>query len=265
MKRFQGALLLFIILLTNGHAGWVLTVKHYHSDTEAETNKVVYFQENRIKLVEEDLTTIFDLNQNIIAFLKPQIQMFWKGSLENYRKEVQETLELMINIEVEKLPEEQQEEARKMFETMMRIMESPDTSSSIDIFIRETGEKENILGYDTYKYQVFINGVITEDLWIPRDLDVSDDLDLGKYLLLLSELSPCFDNELFHQTTEEYNRIIEGKYIFRTKEYNVGYQTVSEVVEIQKKQLNESEFLPPPGYKPVTLSELGIINTADEE
>jgi len=265
LKRFQVILLLFTLLVINGYAGWVLTVRQSHSDSDAATSKVIYFQENKIKLVESDLTTIFDINQQIITFLKPQIQLYWRGTLEDYRIEVNETLELMINIEVEKLPVDQQEEARRMFETMMRIMESPDTSSSIDIYVRETGENENILGYETQKYQVFLNGVIIEDLWIPQELDVSDDLDLEKYLLLMSQLSTGFEYDLYYQATAEYSHIIKDKYILRSKEYRIGYQTVCEVIEIREESLNELNFLPPPDYKSVTLSELGIINTGDEE
>lgn len=265
MKRIQIILLVLFILILPGRAGWVLKVKQYHSDTEEEISKEVYFQENVIKIVEADLTTIYDLNQNVLTFLKPQIQMYWKGNLGEYRNEVKETLLLMINIEVEKLPDDKKEEARKMLETMMRIMESPDTASSLDIFIRETGENEEILGYETRKYQVFLNGVITEDLWIPTDLDISADLDLGKLLVLLSQLRTGFENELLYQTTIDYRNIIDKKYLFRTTEYHTGYQTVNEVVEIRKEQFNESEFLPPDGYKPVSLSVLGIINIADEE
>lgn len=265
LKRIQVILLLFTLLAINGYSGWVLTVRESHSDSDAATTMVIYFQENKIKLVESDLTTIFDLNQQIITFLKPQIQLYWRGTLEDYRIEVNETLGLMINIEVEKLPVDQQEEARKMFETMMRIMESPDTSSSIDIYVRETGENENILGYETQKYQVFLNGVIIEDLWIPQELDVSNDLDLEKYLSLICQLSTGFEYDIYYQTTAEYSQLIKDKYILRSKEYRIGYQTVCEVIEIREESLNESNFLPPPDYKSVTLSELGIINTGDEE
>ena len=265
MKRTETILLFLFLLILPGRAGWILKVKHYHSDNEEETSKVVYFQENVIKIVEADLTTIYDLDHNVLTFLKPQIRMYWKGNLDEYRNEVNETLQLMINMEVEKLPDDQKEEARNMLETMIRIMECPDTASSLDIFIRETGESEVVLGYETSKYQVFLNGVITEDLWIPSDLDVSADLDLGKLLVLLSQLRTGFENELLYQTTEDYCNLIENKYILRSKEYHTGYQTINEVIEIREEQLTESEFLPPDGYKPVSLSELGIINTADEE
>jgi len=192
-------------------------------------------------------------------------QKHWKGDLDEYRIEVNETLQLMIDMEVEKLHDKQQKEAREMLETMLRIMELPDTASSLDIFVRETGESEVLLGYETNKYQVFLNGVITEDLWIPTDLDVSDDLNLGKLLILSSQLRTGFENELVYQTSGEYCNLIKSKYTLRSKEYHAGYQTVNEVIEIREEQLTESEFIPPEGYISVSLAELGMISTADEE
>jgi len=251
MKRVQGIVLVFFILITKAYPGWILTIENYDTDNQEIRSHLVYFQENRIKIVDPDLTTIFD--------------MYWKGTLEDYWKEVRETLELMIDLEVKKLPEEKQDEARKTFETMIRIMEHPDTTSTLDIFIRETAEKDTILGYETAKFQVFLNGVIMEDLWIPEKLDVSSDLDQRKYLRLLSQLSTGFENELVYQTSTEYNRLIQNTYVLRTKEYKIGYQTVNEVVDMRQESLVESVFLPPTNYKPVTLTELGIIATDDEE
>ena len=98
-----------------------------------------------------------------------------------------------------------------------------------------------------------------EDIWIPRHLDVSRDLDQGRYLNLLSQLSTGFENELVYQTSAEYNRLIQDTYVLRKKEYKIGYQTVKEVVDIRQEALEESVFLPPADYKPVTLTELGII------
>jgi len=265
MKRVQGIVLVFFILITKAYPGWILTIENYDTDNQEIRSHLVYFQENRIKIVDPDLTTIFDLNQNMITFLKPQIHMYWKGTLEDYWKEVRETLELMIDLEVKKLPEEKQDEARKTFETMIRIMEHPDTTSTLDIFIRETAEKDTILGYETAKFQVFLNGVIMEDLWIPEKLDVSSDLDQRKYLRLLGQLSTGFENELVYQTSTEYNRLIQNTYLLRTKEYKTGYQTVNEVVDMRQESLGESVFLPPTNYKPVTLTELGIIATDGEE
>ena len=265
MKRTHLALLLLFFISLPVQAGWVLKVKTYYADSEEATSKTIYFQNNVIKVVEPQLTTIYDLNQSLLTFLKPQIQMYWKGHLEDYRDELNETLQMMIDIEVSKLPDNQKEEARKMLETMLRIMENPDTTSSLDISIRETGESETILDYKTRKYQVFLNGVITEDLWIPDDFDVSQDLDFGKFLICLSHLRTGFENELLYQTSPAYRAIIEDTYILRTKEYHAGYQTIKEVTNIQETELNDSEFLPPEGYKPASLSELGIIQTSEEE
>lgn len=265
MRKIQGTILLFFILITKVHSGWILTIENYDSDSEEIRSHLVYFQENKIKIVEPDLTTILDLNKNIITFLKPQICMFWNGTLEDYRKEVKETFELMIDLEVQKLPVEKQEEARRTFETMMRIMEQPDTTSFLDIFIRETAEKDTILNYETTKFQVFLNGVITEDLWISDKLDVSTDFNQKKYLHLLSQLSAGFENELVYQTSDQFIRSIKDTYVLRSKKYKIGYQTVNEVVEMRQESLDGAIFLPPGNYKPGTLTELGIIAMDSEE
>ena len=265
MKKIQGIILLFFILITKAYSGWILTIENYDTDNLEIRSHRIYFQHNKIKIVDSELTTIFDLNNNLITFLKPQICMFWNGTLEDYRKEVKETFELMVDLEIRKLPENKQEEARRTFETMLKIMENPDTISILDVFIRETAEKDTILGYETTKFQVFLNGVITEDLWISSELDVSNDLDQGKYLRLLSQLSTGFENEMVYQRSDEYNRLMEDTYVLRTKEYKIGYQTVKEVVDIQQEFLNDSVFLPPENYKSATLTELGIISMDDTE
>ena len=59
-----------------------------------------------------------------------------------------ETYELMMEMELEKLPSDQQESAREMFEKMMKVMENPDLAvePSIDVLIRQTADNENIAG-----------------------------------------------------------------------------------------------------------------------
>jgi len=147
----------------------------------------------------------------------------------------------------------------------MRIMESPDTSSVLDIFIRETAERDTIIGYETSKYQVFINGVLKEDVWIAENMRTSSDLNFEKYIKFQRRLSEGFENDLFYQTTDEYGAMLRGNFILRTKDYKYGYQTINEVVEIREVDLDRSEFLPPSNYKTVSLSELGLINTGEEE
>ncbi|UCG27780.1 MAG: DUF4412 domain-containing protein [Bacteroidales bacterium] len=260
-----GILFVFFMLPTDSNAGWIIRYKSYDTDTEQVVNYLIYIEDNMVKQVTNDLVTIFDLNDNRVTFLRPEIHMYWSGTLEEYWEEVNRTLKLMIEIEVEKLPEDQQEQARKLFQNMMKIMEDPDTSSVLDVFIRETAEKDTIIGYEVLKYQVFLNGVLKEDIWIAENLNTLPNLDLRKFVNFQRKLSEGFENELFYQATDEYGRILDDYFILKTKDYQYGYQTVNEVVEMREEDFDISEFLPPSNYKTVSLSELGLIDSGEEE
>lgn len=254
-------------LFTHTSAGWIIKEKIYDTDNKEITNQIVFIQDNKIKQVGEDFTTVFNLDDNTITLYRPEIRIYWKGTVDEYKREMHETYEIMMKMELEKIPSDQQESAEEMFKKMMKVMENPDltTEPSMDVLIRQTADNENIAGYNSSKYQVFINGILKEDIWVSEEVNVSEDLDIRKFYHQVYQLSGGFRDDFEYQSGAQYIQLIEKGYFLRSKDYQYGFQTITEVTEITEKDLPESEFDIPAGYKKVSLPDLGIFNGSDEE
>jgi hypothetical protein len=255
-------LIWFVLIYPAGFAGWIITEKIYHSDLKEEELQVVYFENNCIKQVEEDLATIFDLDQNTIIFLKPDLKIYWKGSIDEYKNALKLFLEGVLKEQLKSTPEDQKESTQKMFENMIRLIENPDeiVYDPVDIFIKPTRDNKKVFKYNTDKYQVWINGILKEELWVSEDVNVFEKFDLYKFHNFIDQIGIAVFDDLNYQSSNQYISLLKKGYPMLVKEFEIGYHTIIEVVNIEKKDLPASEFLPPASFNEVPLFKLGIFD-----
>lgn len=248
---------LLVIVAVQLHAGWIITEKTAYPDkTVYET--LIYFQNNLVKLVDGENVTIFDLNRRELTFLNLQTKTYWKGRVEAYKREVKEISIERIREELEKIPENQREHYRELYENLLRDMDNPAPAFYSDVATRVemTAEQRSILGYKTRKYQVYSHGILAEEIWLSSGIKISTEVDLEKFPLFLNEIS--FGNmEADHRSSREYLHLLNSGYPLISKELTGEGEILTEVTKVERKQLPSDEFNVPEGFEKSSLVGFG--------
>ena len=88
-------ILLFILFFNlQSIAGWVITQKSYDSD-QGEVSaliETVYIEDDRMKIVQDDMVTVFNLNDETITLMNPVKKVYWKGTIADYKTDIKKAL-----------------------------------------------------------------------------------------------------------------------------------------------------------------------------
>lgn len=112
--------------------------------------------------------------------------------------------------------------------------------------------KDNIAGMAADKYKVLVDGELYEEIWLARDAGIMD--ELGKrheqFMDCLSEADdPVENTKAYKDLSTKGWELRNISYEFGEKEYNTN------VMEIKKASIPDSEFVAPGGYKKMKFEE----------
>jgi hypothetical protein len=241
MRRVATAYAAFFIccflLLGPAEAGWVI-----HSQTtgfgEKAEKDVVYFQRDRVRTDASGSTHVMD-------FVKRKIIM-----IDNKEK----TYSVMTFDEFKKMMREAMSKAREAMDEMKRQgISFPGAPSPPAGKMTVTQiERATVAGYPCNGYRVSKGGIVTEDIWITKTIDLSK--ELGPAVRKeFEELSRDAKKMGFDIDEEENDpalrKIMESGYPMRTVDKQSG--SVHEVTRVEKKTIEARFFEEPKGYKKV--------------
>lgn len=266
MKNKLFVLLGFIFLMnTSLFAGWVITQQTYDSDQgiEEAVNETIYLQNNIMKVVQNELVTVFDLNKEIIIVMSPQKQVYWTGKVSDYKKEIKAAMQAAMEEQLKNAAEGQKEMIRKMYTGMMESVDNPakfadEEPEEYDLQIEKTKEKEKIAGYTAVKYKVVVNGAIKEEAWLSESNRAHSEFDVVKFYQVFGDFTSQAESIQYYQKNDKYTEFSKLGFPLKSIYYYGGYETISEISNLEKKDLSESEFTPPSNFKKVNLMEIGL-------
>lgn len=247
------AVVLSILFASQAFAGWA--IKEVMRGTEGEEDtRTVFFQNNQIKMVEADETSIFDLKNGIFYLLNPEQKIYCSGTPSTLQKSVEEASSKMMEAQMKELPPEQREAYKKAIE-QMKLQESKETpADKLQVEVKKSPETITVAGFQGKRYQVLVNGKPTEDLWISKEINLNDEIDVDKSISFFKAMSEP-RQEAFFEASPEYIELMKQGYAIKSTQYDEMGSIVTEVVEAQKKQIPESEFRAPQDYRKVSVQE----------
>ena len=248
-------LLLVTLLLTPPiFAGWV--GEQVTTDSEGkETTEINYMQQNKVKTVGAEEIIIIDLEKNLFYMISPEHKVYWSGIPEQMRKEMEETQKKMEEAYLQKLTPEQQEQYKKYKESTEKETKEAAKEKKIKLEVKKTSETTTIAGYPTRKYQVWVNGELKEEKWISTKIKIIDEIDLEKLEKFQKAMSGL-EAEESYGSSPDYMHLMEIGAEMKTIVYYEGGSTITETKKIEKKQIPDSEFKVPKGYRKLSLFEL---------
>ena len=267
MKKLKLIILVTIALLLQiqANAGWIITQRSYDSDEGVETALIetVYLQNNIMKVVQTDMVTMFDLNNETITLMSPVKKVYWTGNIANYKEEIKKAMRSAMDEQLINAREEQKEMIRKMYQGMIESIDDPskfagEEPEEYDLQIEKTDEKERLAGRIAIKYQVLVNGSLKEEAWLSESNKAHNEFDISKFYIIFGEFTSQAGTSAFYQSNKKYIEFAKKGFPLKSVNYFGGYESISEVTSLEKENIDASEFIPPADYKKVSLVEIGL-------
>ena len=267
MKKQTSFIILFAFLVLNlpATAGWVITQQSYDSDEGVESALIetIFLQGNIMKVEQPEMVTIFNLNNETITLMSKVKKVYWMGKIEDYKKEIKEAMKSAMEEQLVNAREEQKEMIRKMYQGMMESIDNPskfagEEPEEYDLQIEKTGEKEKIAGHTAYKYTVRVNGSIKEEAWVSESSRPHEEFDLNKFYDVFGDFTSQAGTSNFYENDEKYIEFAKKGFPLKSISYYGGYESISEVTELEKENIDVSEFKAPDDYQKVSLVEIGM-------
>jgi hypothetical protein len=231
MRRIKGQVLFRLgLVLSVILIGWTqdcsagVVIRQVMRDREGRVATVVlYYSEEKLRTDDEDsqLTTIMDYRGNRITLIDHRARSYVETSLSEWEKEV----------------------ARRM-----KVNRSPVTPGLRKIVVKRTEETETINGFRTEKVQVFADGQLIEENWVTRDVD------LKEIERVMERVAKGFSREFsaeMGEGQEIHEKMKPYGFPIMVKDYSMAHGLgikVSEVIQLEEKDLGGEVFSPPMGY-----------------
>lgn len=201
----------------------------------------------RIKNASEGIIWIMDGPRNQMIFIDDDKKMYSSGTPDEYCNSISAMVEQMMK----GVPEEQ----RKLIEQMMAKGNDPALQ---DVSVVKSGDGGTIAGYKTVKYKVLVDGELFKEIWLTPDSSLMQEYKpLIPSLKKFDSCTASMDMEPSPENSPEYQKLSAAGFELRSVRYEEGSpEPETDVVQLDKKAIPESEFKVPAGYKQVSFAEL---------
>jgi hypothetical protein len=243
--------------------GWQTTTKYYSIPANSESERIedIYLLNGYMKMVNGDLTTIFDLIKNEIIYINTLNRTYWKGNPKRFLTEIRAELEASIEEKIAKVDKEKQEEQRAMYKEMIEASfpsKNAAQGPTKSFFVRKDVDGEKISGFNTSKYSIIEDSMPLETVWIASELTISKDFDFFSLSQFLNQLAQGAYANSF-ESSPEYFKLLEKGYPVKVEiRRGDGSTEISEVTSAKRIKLNPSDFAVPSNYKPASLTHVGV-------
>jgi hypothetical protein len=216
--------------------------------------------------------SVFDLGSARAWMSNPDRGVYWEGSIDELCSTIRETTAAIgkamhdaMEAQLSQLSPENRAKVdalRKQLETKRKSEEGKAGPGVVKI--ERTEETATIAGQPTRKYTVLVDGALFEEDWLTTDPALAKEFALDRASELMSRVSACATSS--DPDPSQPKGIDEGK-IYQ-KLYPQGWplktvahaggqaRTKSEITKVEKRDVPDSEFKPPAGFRKAPLSEV---------
>jgi hypothetical protein len=249
MKKSTAVYTLILTLFAlPAFGGWV--------ETDDQGNQSFY-SANKWKeaSTENPIWSSIDLATGQLLLVHADQKIYAQGSLDEYC--------LATALFFEKMMTEMPPDHRALAE---QIINKGRSKGNPHVSVAKVGPGGTIAGYATDHYQVMVNGGIYEDLWLAAGAPVLKELDTAAFRRLQTKMAGCIEAmspsmdgawEQQPEQTAAYEELTRKGWVMRSI-YNDNGVPMGEtlVLSLEKKDLADSEFQPPKGFRKVPFEQV---------
>lgn len=227
-------------------AGWVVT--------EADGGESL-ISKGRMRGSWDTGTTILDANSSKIVVIDDVRRIYASGTVDELCAQIKSSVETMMG----DMPPEQKE----MVQKMMGREKAP------AVTIVDKGDGEKVGGFATKRYDVLADGELYEQLWVANDAALV--AECKPVMIMLARFSQCIASvnpmggASDPEATPAYAGIFELGVIVRSLGAGESEEGITpEETTIQKRDVPESTFKVPDGYRAVSFADVLGLTYEDE-
>ncbi len=133
------------------------------------------------------------------------------------------------------------------------------------VTVERTADRATIAGLSARKYRVLADGQPYEDIWLASDTALLQEFQLAKAPDSYARMAGCQVGAQPAGATphaavaesQEYRQLYAEGWPVRIVSYGRGSaETMTEVVKVERRDVPESEFTPPAGFRKAPLTEV---------
>lgn len=256
-------LMLFLLFPGGAYAGWVIT----EESTDSYGNRLIqttFIQNNLIRHETPSSIAIIDLNNKTITIIFSQYRVYWSGTTYDLKLNTIEVYDKQLEQMLVGLPDYKRKEMDSIYlRIKQQMLDSNDYAISQEIKVVETDIKQEILGYNTVKYNILVDSIIRESIWHTTDVKPYNDIDIDNMISFMRQLNQGSGQGSIAQT-KEYLNLLRNGMLLKSIELlpnSNKYETV--VTNIREINIAPDFFLPPKNYRKAALSD--ILNLMPDE
>jgi hypothetical protein len=243
--------LLLVTFCVHSYAGWLLTGKNIDSEGKAVPMRI-FIEHHRIKIEQPEYIAQFDMKTRRVVLVDPVKLTFYQGSLSEYmdgvkvfkRKALKEaTSQMDIN------------QANTYSQTYLNqidhFFDIPGVAAG-SMTIKKTNVVFKMVGWQTEKYEISLEGVLKEQVWIAPGMQAGEGFDWKLYFMFL-KTAGLEDQSLSYMNTPEYLDLLSTGFPLRKMVIVNGTQTEFQVNRLEEKTIPDYEFYTPSLCKELTI------------
>jgi hypothetical protein len=236
--RYFMAVALLLGMAVTVEAGWVMQEK------EGDQTLI---SKGRLKSSADNISWILDGPGNKVYFIDGHERTYAAGTVEDYCG----ATAALVEQTMKNLPAEQ----RKSLEQMLK---KGNEETRHTVTVMGAGDGGIVAGLKTLKFKVEVDGELYEEIWLATDSDLLNEFkSLQPLLRKFSTCASTFGTEFTPENTPEYLQLMENGIEVKSIAYTDGSpEPVTDVVNLKKKDLPETDFSVPREYRQVTFGEL---------
>jgi uncharacterized protein DUF4412 len=264
-------LIAFFIFLSGGaQAGWIIDQVVYSTSTQKPKNQKVnsrnYFSKDKFKAVQGSSILIINYNTSQIFMYDRDRKLYWRGTIDEYINGIRDYM-AQARREMEQSMKNMPPEQRRTIEEEMTKQghsltgEPKGATEAGRVKVEKTSERQTVAGYRAVKYSVYLDENSYQEIWISEDLDISKDMNMKKMQNFQNRINEAVgsvysDRSSGVERSHEYQSLFEKGYPLKIVHVVGQSKGIIEVTSAKEKEIPDTEFDVPEGYRQTTLQEI---------
>ncbi len=255
--RFVYALILIPLIMfsTTVKGGWVISeVSSDHFGNKS--HQTTFLQNNKVRYESEVSIAIIDLDKSLITLVFPGQKVYWQGSADDFKEGTRKAFEAQMRSMINEASNDEKDTYQQFYDDILKKINTRDTVQiETRVSVKNLNRTDTIEGYHCQAYDIYVDSLLNERMWISFNEQPFKDVDLHKLMLLTSEMAPM-SNGINVSNSDSYINLVQKGLVVKTEKYIDGHLATTTRLTLAKEgKIADAFFAPPPMYRKVSIGE----------
>ena len=246
-------LFLLIALSFQSFAGWILTGRYISPEGKTIMQRW-FIQDQKVKFEQYNLIYTINFHTGDIILVDPELLIYYHSTIDGYIEDYKKLKSEKLNQLIAKAGVSGENEVIASFRDEIDSFGQPMNPCTDSVRYYRLKDSLMVFGAPTEKYQLTVNGIRTEEIWISPVLNVNSQFSWKLHQFYLSLLQP-YSLPPAYESSDAFNSLLDKGFPVRRIMLRDGYKAESQVSREERRDIPDYEFYIPDLCKQVTLNQ----------